>query len=120
MEEETYQCPCGRSHRIIKEITGRVGKNILGKSKVFPSLTLYYIFKNIYFEYHKSIDYQVVQVEKGKLEIYTLYRLSETEKEWILIQSGKYFKDEVDLIFKVSESFRMEKGKLKDFISKLN
>jgi len=120
MEEETYQCPCGRSHRIIKEITGRVGKNILGKSKVFPSLTLYYIFKNIYFEFNKSIDYQAVQVEKGKLEIYTLYKLSETEKEWILIQSGKYFKDEVDLIFKVSESFRMEKGKLKDFISKLN
>lgn len=120
MEEEAYQCSCGRSHRIIKEITGRVGKNILGKSKVFPSLTLYYIFKNIYFEFNKSIDYQAVQVEKGKLEIYTLYRLSETEKEWILIQSNKYFKDEVDLIFKVSESFRLEKGKLKDFISKLN
>jgi phenylacetate-CoA ligase len=120
MENEEFHCPCGRAHRIIKEITGRVGKVIEGKSTIFPSLTLYYIFKNIYFEHKTSIDYQAIQVKKGELEINTLYELSPIEKEWVLAQSFNYYKDDVTISFKVSSSFRMEKGKLKDFISKLN
>jgi len=120
MENEEFRCPCGRSHRIIKEITGRVGKVIEGKSSIYPSLTLYYIFKNIYFEHATSIDYQAIQVKKGELEINTLYELSPIEKEWVLAQSYNYYKNDIAISFKVSSSFRMEKGKLKDFISKLN
>lgn len=117
MEKGDYKCPCGRAHRIIKEVTGRVGKNILGRTKVFPSLTLYYIFKNIYFEYNKSIDYQAIQERRGELEINTLYELSGAEKQWIFDQSFKYYKEEIKISFRVTSSFRMEKGKLKDFIS---
>lgn len=119
MEKDDYKCPCGRSHRIIKEVTGRVGKNIVGQTKVFPSLTLYYIFKNIYFERNKSIDYQAIQEKAGELEINTLYELSSAEKQWILDQSFKYYKEEIKISFRVTSSFRLEKGKLKDFISRI-
>jgi len=119
MEKDDYKCHCGRSHRIIKEVTGRVGKNIVGQTKVFPSLTLYYIFKNIYFERNKSIDYQAIQEKAGELEINTLYELSSAEKQWILDQSFKYYKEEIKISFRVTSSFRLEKGKLKDFISRI-
>lgn len=119
MADENTICPCGRAHRIINEVTGRIGKNIQGKSLVYPSLTLYYIFKNIFFEYNTTIDYQAIQEEKGRLYIYTLYKLSSEEKDWILAESNKYFKGDIDLIFKKTDTFRTEKGKLKDFISKL-
>ncbi|TFV97222.1 phenylacetate--CoA ligase family protein [Algoriphagus kandeliae] len=119
LENESATCACGREHRIIKEIQGRVGKNIYGKTKLFPSLTLYYMFKNIFFQYNKSIDYQAVQYEKGRLEILTLEKLTDIEKSWVIHESNKYFKDEVTVKFKVAKDFRLEKGKLRDFISKI-
>lgn len=112
-------CTCGRNHRVIKEVTGRVGKNILGKSNLYPSLTLYYVFKNIFFQYHQSIDYQAIQYQKGELEIHTLKELSSAQKNWVLAETKNYFGADLDITFKVASTFRMEKGKLKDFISKI-
>ena len=42
------KCSCGLEHPILEEVTGRVGKNIYGVRKKYASLTLYYIFKNLY------------------------------------------------------------------------
>jgi hypothetical protein len=53
------------------------------------------------------------------LEINTLYELSSAEKQWILDQSFKYYKEEIKISFRVTSSFRLEKGKLKDFISRI-
>ncbi|MDG1275689.1 MAG: hypothetical protein P8O16_00310 [Algoriphagus sp.] len=117
LADENFKCACGRSHRIIAEVTGRVGKIIVGFNKQYPSLTLYYIFKNIYFEKGLAIDYQATQNEKGKLIIRFLEKLDSKKEDLILEQAKIYFKDDIKIEFEQVASFRMEKGKLRDFIS---
>ena len=41
-----FKCSCGRAHPVILDVLGRVGKNVLGKKSIYPSLTFYYVFKN--------------------------------------------------------------------------
>lgn len=120
LADENFKCACGRSHRIIYEVTGRVGKIILGFKKQYPSLTLYYIFKNIYFENGLAIDYQATQNEKGKLVIRFLEKLDSKKENLILEQCKIYFKEDVEIEFEKVSSFRMEKGKLRDFISSIS
>lgn len=59
--------PCGRKHPILKEIKGRVGKNIYGNKNIYPSLTLYYVFKNLTKALGYEVDYQVIQEKKDIL-----------------------------------------------------
>ena len=66
MDDKTI-CPCGMKHKIIKDVVGRVGKVIYGFSNKYPSLTLYYIFKNLSLQYNITVNYQAIQKEKGKL-----------------------------------------------------
>ena len=61
-----FTCPCGLNHPVIEEVTGRIGSKVQGEFKNYPSLTLYYIFKNIYFNKGIKIDFQAHQFEKGK------------------------------------------------------
>jgi phenylacetate-CoA ligase len=117
LADDNFKCACGRSHKIINEVTGRVGKIIIGFNKQYPSLTLYYIFKNIYFEKGLAIDYQATQTETGKLIIRFLEKLDSKKENLILEQSKIYFKDDIEIEFEQVSSFRMEKGKLRDFIS---
>lgn len=117
LADDNFKCACGRSHKIINEVTGRVGKIIVGFKKQYPSLTLYYIFKNIYFEKGLAIDYQATQSEKGKLIIRFLEKLDSKKEDLILEQAKIYFKDDIKIEFEQVPSFRMEKGKLRDFIS---
>lgn len=117
LADDNFKCACGRSHKIINEVTGRVGKIIVGFKKQYPSLTLYYIFKNIYFEKGLAIDYQATQSEKGKLIIRFLEKLDSKKEDLILEQAKIYFKDDIKIEFEQVASFRMEKGKLRDFIS---
>ncbi|WP_075352687.1 phenylacetate--CoA ligase family protein [Algoriphagus marinus] len=117
LADDNFKCACGRSHKIINEVTGRVGKIIVGFKKQYPSLTLYYIFKNIYFEKGLAIDYQATQSEKGKLIIRFLEKLDSKKEDLILEQAKIYFKDDIKIEFEQVSSFRMEKGKLRDFIS---
>src|SRR5699024_3296602 len=70
LKDENIKCPCGMKHPIIEEVTGRIGKVIIGKSKRYPSLTFYYIFKNLYFEKGLNLNYQAHQHEPGVIEIW--------------------------------------------------
>jgi phenylacetate-CoA ligase len=58
------RCDCGRVHPVIKEVLGRTGKVIYGKSGRYPSLTLYYVFKNLAIE--KKADIKLRCDPEGK------------------------------------------------------
>ena len=57
------------AHPVIEEVTGRIGKSVLGKKNKYPSLTFYYIFKNLFFTEGLLLNYQAHQNETGKIEI---------------------------------------------------
>ena len=114
-----FECSCGMKHPVILEVTGRIGKNILGLNKNYPSLTLYYIFKNIYFNQNRKIDFQAHQFEKGKLQIWLKEPITSELKSLIFKEAEKYFSD-VKLELIENHDFRQQSGKLRDFISHID
>jgi phenylacetate-CoA ligase len=117
--DHNFACLCGRKSGVVLEVLGRVGKKIIGKQNNFPSLTLYYIFKNIAIAKGVDIQYQAQQMEKGKLTIKVTRKLSEEEKLWVYEQCGVYFKTDMEVSLLENQEIHDKKGKLKDFISHL-
>jgi phenylacetate-CoA ligase len=113
------KCNCGMVHPIIKEVTGRIGKLIYGQQFEYPSLVLYYIFKNIYFEKGLQLSYQAHQEVKGYLEIWIEDDIDKKTELIILAEAFKYFKTDMVICLKTKMNLRLEKGKLRDFVSKL-
>lgn len=113
-------CGCGRESFIIKEVTGRVGDIIYGKEDTYPSLILYYVFKNIAVSHNLNMNYQVIQREKGKIEIYLEKELSDQERKMIEEEVIKYFSDDIDYRIKDQKNIISRDGKTKDFISELS
>lgn len=116
-EDET--CSCGMQHRILKSVTGRVGELIHGKESVYPSLYFYYVFKNL-LQKGLSLNYQIEQHEKGKLEVYIEENLTTIEESQLKKEFEKYFSKEVDYTIHQKSTLKREKGKLKSFISSLS
>jgi phenylacetate-CoA ligase len=112
-------CDCGRQSDVILEVMGRVGKSIIGKRKKFPSLTLYYIFKNIALAHGVELQYQAYQNKPGVLEFRFPRTLTAHERNCVENEAIKYFGDEID--FKIKENYFIHDkvGKLKDFITSL-
>lgn len=119
VELSDEKCTCGRSHPIIKEVTGRVGKKIHGLSNKYPSLTLYYIFKNLYFDHNIKLNYQAHQNQVGKLDIWIKEELKESERNILLAECRKYFTNDINIEIFVRDNFRTTQGKLRDFISSI-
>jgi phenylacetate-CoA ligase len=119
LEDESFQCSCGIHSPVIREVTGRIGKKIFGAGQIYPSLTLYYIFKNIYFNQNRTIDFQAHQFEKGKLQIWVKEPVSKDLLALILSESAKYFSD-IKLEIIENHDFRQLAGKLRDFVSHLD
>jgi len=113
-------CECGMQHKIIEEIHGRIGKNIYGYTKKYPSLTLYYIFKNIFFDHGLKINYQCIQKEKYKLLVLIKEEYSERLKRKIVDEFSKYFDNDIIINIKFSQSFHTFQSKLVDFISEVD
>jgi phenylacetate-CoA ligase len=114
------RCSCGLESHIIKEVTGRVGKNIFGFNGLYPSLTLYYVFKNIAINDSVVLNYQVIQKEKGFLDVLIDRRLSDLEKAYIKREMIKYFKDDISYSLRENANLISRKGKKKDFISEID
>lgn len=112
-------CPCGRKHKIIKEVTGRVGNKIYGNKLSYPTLILNYIFKNISLRYSVRIAYFGRQEEKGKLKIKILKSENEEEtiKKYILTESKIYFTTDVDIHIEFIDNLKQNGKKIKDFES---
>lgn len=111
-------CTCGRSHRVIEEVLGRVGKNIYGNgNRIFPSLTLYYIFKILALEYSIQLNYKAEQYVFGELVIKIDRKLNAKEIQLINSISNTYFEYSVSIIIKDDIAIHDKSKKLKDFES---
>ena len=117
--ENGLKCSCGMAHPIIKEVTGRVGALIQGKTGTYPSLTLYYVFKNLALEKKLIYYYQVVQRVQGSIDLYIEKDVTENEKKLIQKEMDKYFGADLETTI-ISGQFRNEFDKKnKDFVSYL-
>lgn len=114
------KCQCGLAHPVIEEIEGRVGKNILGRNQKYPSLTLYYIFKNLFFKHGLKFSYQCIQEEKGSLRVLIKEAYSMEGERLIKTEFEKYFKADLVISLSFSQNFHTYKEKLKDFISRID
>lgn len=109
-------CPCGRNHRILDEVTGRIGSIVHGKTEIYPSLYFYYIFKNLRKKFNIAVTYQVIQREKGKLEFHIKESMSALEKEQLSAEIVNHFGE--DMTCSVQDAGLLAtSGKLKSFIS---
>lgn len=115
LDDET--CKCGMKHQIIKEVTGRVGNMIIGNQGSYPSLTLYYIFKNLAINQGLVLRYQAIQREKGFLEFNIENELTDEEIDFVLSEAKVYFHDDIDCSVSIKTIPILRDGKLKDFIS---
>ena len=118
--DETTKCPCGRAHYLIKEVMGRIGKVIYGHKETYPTLTLYYIFKNLAIKKNITLNYQAIQSTKGELNINIEQKLDEQKYKLLELEAKKYFGEDIKLIIKDCEKFSIGKMKRKDFISHID
>lgn len=116
---KNFRCTCGREHDVLLEVLGRVGKRVEGKSNDYPSLTFYYVFKNLTFTKGITLNYQAVQNEIGKIIIQIEQSSSEYESD-VRRELDKYFKDDIDFEIRWGQKLHTMNGKLKDFITTLN
>lgn len=113
-----FKCKCGRSHPIILDVLGRVGKNIVGFHSLYPSLTFYYVFKNLALK-GISLNYQAIQNERG----HVLLKIEQNMPEYLVDlkhELEKYFHQDITFDIKWGENLHAMNGKLKDFITTLN
>ncbi|MFI4919927.1 MAG: phenylacetate--CoA ligase family protein [Legionellales bacterium] len=115
----SIKCACGMSHKIIKEVTGRIGSVIYGKESQYPSLTLYYVFKNMAIASNVVINYQVVQNEKGTIDVYIENGFNTKHHGLMLKEFNKYFKNDVEINVQYNVERRDYSSKKKDFISNI-
>jgi phenylacetate-CoA ligase len=115
------KCLCGLEHQILEEVTGRIGENIYGFNKTYPSLYLYYVFKNISVKFNIELNYQVIQEKKGELIFLIEQKLTHIEESRLVNEIEKYFKKDIKYKIKKNTTLTVqEKHKLKNFISKIN
>jgi phenylacetate-CoA ligase len=113
-------CSCGRQSDIVTEVLGRVGQTIYGMRSQYPSLTLYYIFKNLAQNHGYTIPYQGYQKEKGHLTIRTDGELASGIIELIEEQCIRYFSKDMVIQFETMPDNQIRSGKLKDFVSQID
>ncbi|MDX5326376.1 MAG: phenylacetate--CoA ligase family protein [Bacteroidota bacterium] len=119
LSDPEKRCNCGMAHPVIEEVNGRVGKVIYGRLRKYPSLKLYYIFKGLYFEHDLKINYQGYQDVIGVMELRLDRYLSSKEDQLLTHKIHEVFSDDLKVELVFDQEFREEKGKLRDFISKL-
>lgn len=118
--DKTSRCACGMEHPIVLEVLGRVGKVIHGKTSQYPSLTLYYVFKNLAMEHGLILNYQATQSHKGALVLRIEGRLEESHRIALSKEIDKYFARDLDVQIKDEEELHTRKGKKADFVSEID
>jgi len=113
-------CPCGMKHHALLEVLGRVGKVIYGKLQKYPSLTLYYVFKNLASEHNIILNYQAIQEVREKMRI--LIEQPETSAASFFLKKElvKYYGEDLDIEIKYNVNLKSAQHKRADFISSLN
>lgn len=112
-------CACGKKHRILKEVTGRIGGHIYGEKETYPSLYFYYIFKNLVKNNSLKLNYQVIQNTKGKLIFKIEQNITETQRQLLNKEIKKYFKEDIVCKILNNQTLQSHQGKFKSFISNI-
>jgi len=115
---EDRKCECGRSHKIIKDITGRIGKVVYGKKLTYPSFTFYYIFKNLS-KKGLLLTYQIIQNKKGELIFLVEQDLNTVQKNLLMNEIILYFNDDISIEINFNTSFIRGNEKQQSFISNI-
>lgn len=117
LKDPGFECPCGMKHPIIEDVIGRVGKLVYGFKETYPSLTFYYVFKNLSNIYGLELNYQVSQENKGELIVKTQQDLPTEHLKLLENELIKYFK--TDMTFKIipDQELHEMNGKFVDFIT---
>ncbi len=119
LDEET-KCPCGREHKIIKEVTGRIGRKIYGKEGVYSTININHTFKNVSFKHGIELAYSAKQYEKGKM-VFELTKDDSVDeqqaKEALISSAHEYFGDDLDVEVKFVTYSEGKSKKQKDFES---
>ncbi|WP_298368930.1 phenylacetate--CoA ligase family protein [uncultured Lutibacter sp.] len=112
-------CSCGMKHRILEEVTGRIGSLVYGKEHTYPSLYFYYIFKNLA-KNGMELTYQVEQHKKGKLIFLIEQQLSEIDLKLVKNEIYNYFKEDVDYSIAQLKEQVLKDKKHQSFISSID
>lgn len=115
-----FKCSCGRNHLTVKDVLGRTGKVIYGFKEKYPSLTLYYIFKNLAIDKKIILNYVAIQKDKGMIEIHIERKITDKERSMFMSEYTKYFKDDLRLSLHDGSIINQENVKKTDFISYVN
>ncbi len=115
--DKDRKCRCGMAHYSVSEIFGRVGKVLHGHRNKYPSLTLYYIFKNIAIKHGITLNYQAIQNIKGNLEIRVSKNAGKKEADMIRREAEMYYKNDIAIVIDNKSEFLRDSGKFRDFIS---
>lgn len=113
------RCGCGMAHHVIREVTGRVGRVIKGFNNDYPSLTLYYIFKNLAVDHHLNLNYRAMQSKQGHLTIDIESNLMAIQMELLRTECEKYFGHDVDVAVVDGVDLRSANKKKVDFVSEI-
>lgn len=119
LADPDFQCACGRAHPVVLDVLGRVGKVIQGRSRSYPSLTLYYVFKNIAHADHVELSYQAHQHERGRLELWIEQDQPEHAAK-IDREMKRYFGEDVAYSLHFGRTLDRAGGKLRDFLTTLD
>lgn len=117
--DKNLLCDCGIAHHVIKEVTGRVGKVIYGLKDQYPSLTLYYVFKNLAINHNIVINYQAIQKKKGLLKVLVENNLKKNENRLLNKEFFKYVGNDLKLNIVQGVEMKSSDRKKTDFISEL-
>ena len=109
-------CPCGREHDRILEVTGRVGQAIRGKSREYPSLTLYYVFKNLAAK-GIVLNYAARQEEIGAIDLRIEQTIDRPTRHLLDQELRKYFGDDLAVAVSDNSDIRSNSKKFRDFVS---
>lgn len=120
IKSKDFRCPCGMEHPVIESVLGRVGKLIYGKFGSYPSLTFYYVFKNIALNNKIELNYQAIQEKKGELLINIEQTIDLYIQNLIKEEMTKYFKSDIDYRICDNQILHQKNGKLLDFISRID
>lgn len=120
LADSDFECKCGRKHPVILDVLGRVGKRIIGFEKTYPSLTFYYVFKNLSLTKDLNLNYQAIQDNKGYIQLNIEQAETASTAAALKIELDKYFKDDVIFDIRYGQKLHLMNGKLKDFITTLD
>lgn len=107
---ESFKCPCGRSHRVLKNLQGRVGKKMKGWKNEYPSTNLSYSIKNIVYQKHIELAWQATQNEIGKCHIKIEQNCPELKEE-IQCSLFSYFKGDIQFTLEFNARLHDMNGK---------